>query len=206
MTSYVAVGWIARSFYFNNIDRDIHSRVLSGDIAIDLLRPVDFQLMHLSNALGESLFRLVLFAVPAGLVICLVYPVMPPVDSLALVGFAVATWLAFLINGQINFMIGLIAFKTRSVMGIMRVKHIAMQLLTGLIVPISFFPETLRTLLYLTPFPYIANVPLEVYLGKISSTQFYSAIGIQLMWIISLFFLGRLLWRNSLRALVIQGG
>ena len=35
IVTYVAVGWIIRSFYFNNIDREIATEVIEGKIAIN---------------------------------------------------------------------------------------------------------------------------------------------------------------------------
>lgn len=206
MATYVALGWVVRSFYFNNIDWDIQSRIISGDIIMDLSRPVDFQGMQVANALGESLFRLLLFALPAGIVICTVFPVLPPPSLGLLLAFIVANIGAFLINLHINFMVGLLAFKTQSIMGIMRAKYVAMQILTGLIVPISLYPEWAQTILNLSPFPYIAYVPLAIYLGKLDQNEIFKALGIQLFWIVALYFVGKYFWRICLKRLVIQGG
>src|SRR5262245_16307877 len=43
MLTYVAIGWIARSFYFNNIDREMAEEVAQGRIAMALLRPFSLQ-------------------------------------------------------------------------------------------------------------------------------------------------------------------
>ena len=57
MTTYVAVGWIARSFYFNNVDREIGDQVQKGEIALALARPVSYQGTVLAGAIGEGTFR-----------------------------------------------------------------------------------------------------------------------------------------------------
>jgi len=36
--------WIVRSFYFNNIGRDIAADVIEGWMAVDLIKPVNYQL------------------------------------------------------------------------------------------------------------------------------------------------------------------
>src|SRR3990170_3628526 len=40
MLTYIAVGWIIRSFYFSNIDQDMASAVAEGKLAMDLIKPV----------------------------------------------------------------------------------------------------------------------------------------------------------------------
>ena len=56
LLTYVAVGWIIRSFYYNNIDQDIAAQVLEGKLAMDLIKPVNPQWMYIAQALGESVF------------------------------------------------------------------------------------------------------------------------------------------------------
>lgn len=206
ITTYVAVGWIARSFYFNNVDWDVYEQVNQGKIALDLIKPVDFQMMHFARAIGESVFRLFLFSFPAGAVICLVFPVMAPDSSWAFWAFVGATLIALLINLQINFLIGLLAFRVRSVLGIMRAKYVTMQLLTGLTIPITFYPEKVQQIFFLTPFPYIAQVPLSLYLGKYTGEQLLQPILVASSWLLILFVIGRLMWNRCLRTLIVHGG
>ncbi|HYR45629.1 MAG TPA: ABC-2 family transporter protein, partial [Thermoanaerobaculia bacterium] len=83
MITYIAVGWTIRSFYFNEIDRDIAAQVQEGRLAMNLIRPVDFQTVMIADAAGQSAFRAVLFTLPIGIVIGLLFPVRPPVSVLA---------------------------------------------------------------------------------------------------------------------------
>ena len=42
MTSYVAIAWMARAFYFNNIDREIAVEIQDGKVAVELIRPYNY--------------------------------------------------------------------------------------------------------------------------------------------------------------------
>ena len=64
MLTYIAIGWIIRSFYFNNIDQEIAQAVSEGKLVMDLIKPVRPQFMYIAQALGESLFRLALLSTP----------------------------------------------------------------------------------------------------------------------------------------------
>ena len=55
MITYVSVGFIIRTFYFNNIDREIANDILLGHIAAKMTRPVNYQWMNIAQAGGESL-------------------------------------------------------------------------------------------------------------------------------------------------------
>ena len=54
MLTYVSVGWIIRSFYWNTIDQEMAYEVIEGKIAMDLIKPVSVQWMWISRAMGES--------------------------------------------------------------------------------------------------------------------------------------------------------
>jgi len=54
MLTYISVGWIIRSFYFNNIDQDMAYAVAEGKMAMDLIKPVNQQFMSIAIALGNQ--------------------------------------------------------------------------------------------------------------------------------------------------------
>ncbi|MFZ0963703.1 MAG: ABC-2 family transporter protein [Terriglobia bacterium] len=74
LLTYIGVGWIIRSFYFNNIDQDLAYQVMEGRLAMDLIKPVNIQMMYVARAAGESILRLALLTVPTAVVLFLVYP------------------------------------------------------------------------------------------------------------------------------------
>src|SRR5713226_8612413 len=82
MVTYVSVGWIIRSFYWNTIDQEMAYEVLEGKIAMELIKPISVQGMWLARAAGESAFRLGMLTAPTALVIALVFPVRRPASTL----------------------------------------------------------------------------------------------------------------------------
>ncbi len=206
MVTYVAVGWIARSFYFSNIDEEVDEIVTTGQVGNYLIRPVDFQVMLYARAIGESLFRLLFFSVPILLVVAWVFPINGPVSTDAFLMFAASTTLGFFVLAGINFIIGLSAFYLKSIRGLMRAKYFIVQLFSGLLLPITFFPDWLKDIVELLPFKAVAFVPLQIYLGKIASAQAGIALLSQLVWIVVLFVIGRWYWIRASKRLTLQGG
>ncbi|MBJ8192428.1 ABC-2 family transporter protein, partial [Bacillus cereus] len=64
MTTDVAVSWMARAFYFNNLDREISTDIRDGSIAIQMIRPYNYVLVKFMQGLGEGMFRFLLFMIP----------------------------------------------------------------------------------------------------------------------------------------------
>jgi viologen exporter family transport system permease protein len=204
--TYISVGWIIRSFYYNNIDQDLATQVTEGSLVMNLIKPVNVQLLMIARALGESIFRLALLTVPTTVVLFLVYPVRRP-DSLGhFAAFLVSSILSFFIVAGINFAVGTLAIRLKSILGLLRAKYFLLELFSGLLLPISFFPPIFQKMLAVMPFQYISYIPVLLYLGKISGARILEQLALQLFWVVAMLALGHAMWRWSSRKITIQGG
>ncbi len=206
LLTYVAVGWIIRSFYYNNIDQEIAIQVMEGKLAMDLIKPVNTQLMYVSQALGESVFRLALLTLPTAALLAIVFPLRLPASFLNFAAFMVSGFLSFFIVAGINFCVGTFAIRLKSILGLLRAKYFLLELFSGLLIPISFFPDVFQKALAFMPFQYISYIPVLIYLGKLQGLAILKALAIQLFWVFAMLALGDLLWRWSSRKITIQGG
>lgn len=206
MVTYVAVGWTIRSFYFNEIDRDLATQVQEGRLAMNLIRPVDFQTMMIADAAGQSLFRAALFTIPISIVLALLFPLKPPASYAAGVLFLFSATLSFFLVAAINFLVGLVAIRSKSILGILRAKYLVLELLSGLLIPTTLFPEPLRSILLYSPFPHINFTPATLYLGKVSGLEAGRLLALQAGWTLALLALGQWSWRRSRQRITIQGG
>jgi ABC-2 type transport system permease protein len=206
MMTYVAVGWTIRSFYFNEIDRDIAAQVQEGRLAMNLIRPVDFQAVMIFDAAGQSAFRAVLFTLPIGIVVALLFPVRPPASLAAGALFLLSAVLSFFLVAALNFLVGLIAIRTKSILGILRAKYLVLELLSGLLIPTTLFPQPFRSILFASPFPHINYTPAALYLGKAAGFEAARLLLLQAGWTVVLLALGQSVWRRSRHRITIQGG
>jgi ABC-2 type transport system permease protein len=206
MITYVAVGWTIRSFYFNEIDRDIAAQVQEGRLAMNLIRPVNFQTVMVFDAAGQSAFRAVLFTLPIGLVVALLFRVRPPASVPAGAFFLLSAGLSFFLVAGLNFLVGLIAIRTKSILGILRAKYLVLELLSGLLIPTTLFPEPLKSILLASPFPHINFTPATLYLGKATGSGAARLLLAQAGWTAALLILGQWAWRRSRHRITIQGG
>jgi ABC-2 type transport system permease protein len=206
MITYVAVGWTIRSFYFNEIDRDIAGQVQEGRLAMNLIRPVNFQTVMVFDAAGQSAFRAVLFTVPIGIVVALLFPVQLPASVGALFLFLFSAIVSFFLVAALNFVVGLIAIRTKSIMGILRAKYLVLEVLSGLIIPTTLFPQPFRSILFASPFPHINYTPAALYLGKATGAEAARLLLLQTAWTVVLLALGQVIWRRSRHRITIQGG
>jgi ABC-2 type transport system permease protein len=206
MLTYVAIGWIIRSLYWNTIDQEMAYEVIDGKIAMDFIKPVSIQCMWIGRALGETGFRLLLLTAPTTIVISLFFPVhlATSVANFALFLLAVAG--SILLMSAINFMIGTCAIPLKSILALLRAKYWLIELLSGLLVPLAYFPKTIQIVSAWLPFQHIAYTPLQIYLGKLSGAQAAKALALQWLWIAILLWAGSVWWNRATRKITIHGG
>ena len=173
---------------------------------MDLIKPVNTQSMYVAQAFGEALFRLLLLTAPAAVVLMLVYPLRRPASFGHFAAFFASVVFSFFIVAGINFAVGTLAIRLKSILGLLRAKYFLLELFSGLLLPISFFPHAAQRLLAAMPFQYISYVPVLIYLGKISGAGIWAALGLQLFWVAALLLVGDMMWRWSSRKITIQGG
>ena len=207
LTTYVAVGYIARSAYFNNVDSEIANRFSTGEVTIDLLRPINVHGYWLAQAAGETLFRIVFFALPMAVVVVPMFDVAPPSGD-GWWQFPLLFIIAFMINGELNFSAGVMAFWLESTWGLMSLKRNALMLCSGLMVPLHFLSgligETAVLLLTCAPFAWIGYYPTMAYIGQLPQAGWVLVGGCAWMVVLRVFNIW--LWRRAAQRLEVQGG
>ncbi len=206
MITYVAISWIGRSFYFNNIARELSGQIRDGEIAMQLIKPYNLQTVMMFEVVGESIFRLLLFTLPIMIVVVPLFGIQGPPDP-ALYGWSFLSFsLALVIYTQFNFLLGCVAFYTKNIQGVLRAKMVAMDFLTGVLVPFTFFPEWFQTVVSWLPFQGISYIPVTIYLGKRPGAELFAGLAVQLAWSVILYALARLVWNRAVKQITVQGG
>jgi ABC-2 type transport system permease protein len=206
MITYISVGWIIRSFYINTIDQEMAYEVIEGKIAMDLIKPVSVPWMWISRAIGESAFRLGLLTLPTAIIVSFVFHLQAPASRADFLLFLPGVLGSFFLMSAINFMIGTCAIPLKSILALIRAKFWLIELLSGLLVPMSYFPEKARAVLAWLPFQHIAYTPLQIYLGKLDTPRALQALATQWVWVVVLLALANLWWSRASRRITIQGG
>lgn len=206
MVTYVAVGWMIRSMYFNNIDTEMAEDILDGKITMALLKPVSIQLSYTARAAGESLFRLLLLSSPTAAVLAVVFPVLPPASPAHLAVFVASLAGSVLLVASLNFIVGSCAVWMTSILGLLRAKFWMQDLLSGLLVPITLFPSPFRELSGWLPFQHIGYTPMMIYLGKLAWPEIARSLALEAAWIAVLVAFGAWFWGIMSRRLTIHGG
>jgi viologen exporter family transport system permease protein len=184
---------------------DLALRIRDGSIATDLSRPLDPQRYWLAFDLGRApyhlVFRGVLPFVAGALVFRLNYP-----SAINLLEFFVSVAVAVVVSFAFRFLYNAAAFWIVDVRGVVTVALTLSLFLSGMIMPLTFFPGWLRTVAHALPFASIIQTPIDFWLGKHDGLAAVGYVALQVFWAVALLALGRLALRAGSRKLVVQGG
>jgi ABC-2 type transport system permease protein len=206
MTTYIAVAWMARAFYFNNIDREIANEIKDGKVAIEMIRPYNYLAMKTMQGLGEGLFRLLFFSVPGMVIVALLFPISFSASLTTWLLFFISLVFSFIVNTQINLLTGIMTFFLFNNSGLIRAKRVVIDLFSGLLLPISFYPIWAQSVMMYLPFQVISYIPSMIFTEGFVGKEIYSAVVLQAFWALILLIPIQILWTSAKKQLIVQGG
>jgi ABC-2 type transport system permease protein len=206
MRTYVLVSYAINSLLLFYTESRITNAIRTGDVAMELIRPIDFLTAQLAQALGAAVVEGLLSSVFALLIGVFLLDIAPPVSFAAACFFLISVGLGFLVKFLISYLTALLCFWTTNGIGLLWARSAVTNLFSGAIIPLALFPDWLKTVALALPFQAIVTTPLAIYLGDVRGLALAEALGVQLVWIAALWLLARWLWGPCVRSLRIQGG
>lgn len=203
-TSFVVSLGLSNAFGFNEMF--LQDKVHDGSITNEFLKPVNFVIRMLSENLGEGMFKVLFNFVPALIFTIMYTELCPPKSLINLILMFISIVLGYLILWLISFIIQTWSFWLFSVWGIITIKNVFVNILSGALIPLWFMPPALRKIISFTPFESIYFTPVQIYLGNVEGIELLVSLGIQLLWIVVLGLIASVFWKRGIKKLVIQGG
>ncbi len=181
----------------------IAEAVKDGSVVYLLNKPYNFLLYQISIGLGDSVMQMVFNALTGGAIVWLLVGPPPALWGWPLVLVAVIA--AWLIDFCIAAIIGLAAFVTEEVSAFEWIYQKIMFILGGLLIPLDFYPDWLRTIALSLPFAYTIYGPARLFVDP-SLTRFAMLLVGQVAWLVVLGGLLTFLYRKGVTWLTINGG
>jgi len=185
---------------------DLAERIRSGDVAIDLYRPVGLIGWYLAADLGRAAYHLVSRGLAPVLVGLALFELTLPVSPVNAVAFLVSLALAVVLSFTIRFLVACSAFWLLDSSGL-RVLALAFAIFfSGMTLPLVLFPGWLGTVAEALPFAGFIQVPIDMWLGRHEGWAILGHLGFQVGWIVVLLGCCRATLRAATRKVVVQGG
>jgi ABC-2 type transport system permease protein len=204
--AYLLLGGCLNFALGMSVEFRVGQRIRTGMIATDLLKPIDFQVAQLSQALSDALFNVLLCGPIWFVGLVTLRGEILPASTGSLLASLLSIVLAFVIMFSISFVFVQAAFFTNSGYGIFAARSALQQTFSGLSAPLALFPWWMRATSEWLPFRHTIHTPIAIYLGWVSGGEVARLLALQLGWAVLLFLLGRVILAAAFRRLEIQGG
>lgn len=200
--------WLSQAFFALfplRVDADVTAMIRSGNVAYELLRPVDLYNFWYARAVANRLAPTALRCLPI-LTVAALAGWLPWPGWVGLAGGIASLCLAALLSSAVTTLMTLSLFLTISGGGVSTLISMFSYLLSGMVLPLPLFPDWMQPVLRILPFRAFCDLPFRVIGGHIPADQIPGVLGFQLVWLLVLVLAGRLILNTVTRRLVVQGG
>jgi len=192
-----------------NGDREIMGMIRNGDFAYELVRPIDTYNYWFYRIVAQRIAGTILRAAPLIIMATYLVPAEArmggPVSLSGLGMFLLTIAISLVLGGAISNIITLSVLFTIGD-GIERLVPAVVMLLSGMTIPLAFFPDWSQAILKWLPFSGLVDGPYRFYLGLYTVADLPMVIGHQVMWSALLILLGRYMVTRARQRIVVQGG
>lgn len=209
MVVYVFMSYVTSSIVGISISEWVSEDVVEGRVAMNLIKPIDYRMSLISRASGLIIYR---FFVPSvfiwiGVEVYKVQALGGSVTNLQnILLYLLSCMMSFLIFVLFEFCLGMVAFFTSYIFGLLMIKEAVLRFLTGQLIPLSFFPEPVQRVFDFLPFSSMVYTPVMIYLGKYTGAELNFVLARQAVWVVILYVLGSVIWKKVTNRLVVLGG
>jgi ABC-2 type transport system permease protein len=195
-------------------DGQVAEAVRTGAVAYERLRPADTYTLWFARAAGGMIARVLpraaLMVAVAGVALPLLglqaWSLRLPSGFEAGGLFAVSLAAAVLLSASIRTLLSIVVVATLNDRGPNTLAMPIVNIMSGSIVPLAFFPDGVAQALRLLPLAGVVDIPFRIYLGELTGTAALGGIGLQLGWTAIIAFAGRAWLESAMARLQVQGG
>ena len=212
LNEVISYMWLGQAFlsltYMYYKDSEIFNLIRTGNIAYELIRPKNLYYIWFCKVTAQRVAGCLLRFLPV-LILSLLLPypynlTIPSVTNFIL--FLIILSIGTFLMSSIICLYHIIALRLLNEKGIVIFFCAIADILSGGVVPVPFLPKALYVIANIMPFRYVSDLPFRVFSGNIGTLEGVYGIGIQLIWIVMLIFIGNQLLNKILRRVVVQGG
>lgn len=184
---------------------DLAERIRTGDVAIDLYRPVNVVGWYLAGDLGRACFHFLTRGLAPTVIGLLLFDIRlaSPLQALA---FLVSIPLAVTVSFGLRFLVAGSAFWLLDANGLRTLSGAFAIFFSGMVLPLVLFPGWLGTVARSLPWSAMIQVPNDLWLGQHAGWGILGALGFQALWALILLGCCQLVLSAATHKVVVQGG
>lgn len=207
MIIYVVLAGLLSKLVATGFERKMAEDIKDGELSKFLIKPINFFKYTTCCFIGEKSIHIAIMSIIIGVVLALLNYIFGLVITLqGIILFFIAVLLALSINYLLFYMLGLTSLYLSEVWGILYGANLAVMIVSGGILPLETFGDTLLRVFNYLPFKYIVFFPINIISGRLTLTQIYTGFLIQGVWIVILGIMAKIIWSRGLKKFIAAGG
>lgn len=167
LSYYIISSFLTQLEMSSGISEEISSRIRNGTFSKYVILPIKIENYFLAMEVGVIAFYL-LFDMAAALIWIFVFQIRFAVTRelfMLCCGLCIIL-LGLLFMVRLNYLLGILTLKYEEISTFLMIKNNLMALVTGSIVPLVLFPETVVRVMKLLPFYYVTYLPSMLLTGR----------------------------------------
>lgn len=206
MRTYILLAYAMNAMVGWRVGSAMMARIRTGEIVIDMIRPLNYRTSQLANAVGNGIVEgFISFGIAVGLGL-IFFDIQPPDSPLAAGLFVISVLIGFVTKVLVIFLITLLTFWTLQGVGLMWAQQAVIAILSGTLVPLALLPGWIRVIAEVLPLRGIVATPVSIYLGTSTGVTLLGLLALQVAWLAVLWWFTDRAWIRAFRAVEIQGG
>ncbi|NLO39928.1 MAG: hypothetical protein GX115_10735 [Ruminiclostridium sp.] len=208
----ITYSWLAQVLFLMqpmSIDAEILKKITSGDVGVEMCRPLDLYFHWFSKTAAGRLTPLFWrgsITLLAGMLMPEAMRMLPPKSVSGLVLMLISTVSAFFLCSSYAMLICAVRLNITWGDGPTYIMMLIGMVLSGSTLPLQLWPDSLQKILFYQPFAGYLDIPVRLYLGTLAPGEAGGAICLQLFWSALFIIAGKALMTKRLQTVIIQGG
>ena len=177
---------------------DMIDSIRTGELNKYLIRPISFFTYHFMMFIGHnSLFYIVYVT------LLFLFPIILPgwafFTMLHVAGFLISLLISIYLSYSIYFCMVCVAFWFGEVRALVIAYNVSNIILSGQVIPLRMFPESILSVISMTPLPYLIDLPVSIATDNLPIDLWLPKIGIAIFWCLLMSLLGKTIYYFGIR-------
>ena len=172
--------------------------IRTGELNKYLIRPISFFTYHFMMFIGHNSLFYFVYAL-----LLILFPIIFPgfafTTMLHLVGFLFSLLISIYLSYTIYFCMVCFAFWFGEVRALVIAYNVSNIILSGQVIPLRMFPESMLNIISMTPLPYLIDLPVSIATNNLPINLWVTKIGAAFLWCIIVTIFAKIIYYFGIR-------
>lgn len=197
-------------YVFTEVDAvfAMSEEIKEGRISLYLVKPISYKVRLFTEIIGRAMGILLLMvpiALMMGIVLTLIFDIVWSISMIQVLIALLYVPLIFMMMFEFSFFFGTLVIHTSNEFGLVIFMSVFTRVVSGQLIPLSFYPQYLLNILQYIPFRFISYPPL-VLLNKVSINDAIIGLAVLAAWVVGFKIINHFVYKTSIKKMVVFGG